>query len=317
MKIESLGLVLSLVGSLMLGSSVSAKTTKIENDAATTDGATVKMSREFEKTNERFREFYAEARTRMTKLSEPTIIAFGDEIVLIDGDRRRSRKYISDQYTLLKCVDHISLAVFVFLKIDAGKPLTDEKLKQLDEYKRLSVKASASLDHCGLDAETLARQKLLISKSVEMIDKAQKQKTVTSAELQSFCRDIAKPVMKNADEGIASQLRTIDGIVKGWRADLGEDKWNKLTVVIVSGHMPREQHSNFQYFSKLLKQKREGKRLIYCEGLSTETDALNLLGTHAIDREIAISYFNDEWRMHRDLLSDGAAAYLKKHPPLK
>ena len=44
---------------------------------------------------------------------------------------------------------------------------------------------------------------------------------------------------------------------------------------------------------------------------------MDLLATHALDRKVAIDFFKDKWRMHRDLLSDGARQYLKKHPPLK
>lgn len=317
MKIERLGLLMAISGALLVSNEVAAKDLKEKEITATTGSAAVVIAPEFQKTNDKFRELYADARSRMIKLSQPTIIVFGDEIVLLDGPDRSSRKFISDKYSLLKCVDHISLAVFVCLKLDADKPLLPERLQQLDQVKSLSQKALASLDKCNLDAETLVRQKLIINKSLEIIEKVEKQKTISSAELQAFCRDIAKPVMQNANEGVANQLSTIDSIVRKWRDSLGEEKWNKLKVVIVSGHMPREQQSNMQYFSKLLKQKREGDRLIYCEGLSEENDALNLLATHGLDREIAIAYFDDEWRMHRDLLSDGAAAYLKKHPPLK
>lgn len=317
MKIERLGLLMAISGALLLSSVAYAKDAKEKEIFATTGSAEVVIAPEFQKTNDKFRELYAEARSRMIKLSQPTIIVFGDEIVLLDGPDRSSRKFISDKYTLLKSVDHISLAVFVCLKLDTDKPLTPERLQQLDQVKRLTQKALASLDKCNLDADTLVRQKLIINKSLAVIEKVEQQKTISSGELQAFCRDISKPVMQNADEGVASQLSTIDSIVRKWRDSLSEEKWNKLKVVIVSGHMPREQQSNMQYFSKLLKQKREGDRLIYCEGLSEENDALNLLATHGIDREIAIAYFDDEWRMHRDLLSDGAAAYLKKHPPLK
>lgn len=317
MKIERLGFLMAIAGALLLNSAVLARDPQLEKLSATTGSASIVLAPEFQKTNDKFRELYAEARSRMIKLSEPTIIVFGDEIVLLDGPNRSSRKFISDKYTLLKSVDHISLAVFVCLKLDADRPLLPEKMRQISEFKRLSEKALAALDSCNLDSESLARQKLLINKSLEIIEKVEKQRTISSSQLQAFCREIAKPVMKNADDGVQSQLSIIDSVVREWRDSLSDEKWKRLKVVILGGHMPRQQQSNMQYFSKLFKQKREGDRLIYCEGLSEENDALNLLATHGIDREIAVAYFNDEWRMHRDLLSDSATAYLKKHPPLQ
>jgi hypothetical protein len=59
--------------------------------------------------------------------------------------------------------------------------------------------------------------------------------------------------------------------------------------------------------------KREGDKIVFSEGPSEESDALNLLHTHMLDKKIAQSFFNDSWRMHRDLLSDGAARFLRSH----
>jgi hypothetical protein len=124
-------------------------------------------------------------------------------------------------------------------------------------------------------------------------------------------------VMQNVDDAVADQLLAIDMQVRQWRKQLGPERWQELSVVVVGGHMPRERNTTMQYFAKALRVKREGARLYYCEGLSEESDGLNLVGTHILDRKIAVAFFKDEWRMHRDLLSDGAAKYLSKHPPLK
>jgi hypothetical protein len=77
--------------------------------------------------------------------------------------------------------------------------------------------------------------------------------------------------------------------------------------------MPREQHASFQYFSKVLGVKREGRQNRLQRRPSRGKDALNLLHTHMLDKKIAQSFFDDRWRMHRDLLSDGAARYLRSH----
>ena len=47
------------------------------------------------------------------------------------------------------------------------------------------------------------------------------------------------------------------------------------------------------------------------EGLFEESRALNLLGTYSLDTDIGFAFFDDKKRMHRDLLEDGAAEYLK------
>lgn len=294
-----------------------AKTATIEEMPGTVDGVKISMPTSFQEVNDKFRQIYAETRSRTLKKSEPIIVVFGDHMVLIDQSRRDSSNFISDKFNLLKSVCHIVLATFVALELDTDQRLSESKLKQIRELESFSKKALSSLDKSGLKGEVLDRQRQLINTSLNVMETALKDKKVSAIALRDFCRNNRKMIEQNVDESVADQLLAVDYQVKQWRKELPKDKWDALKVVIVSGHMPRERQSNLQYFQKLFKVKREGSRIYYCEGLSEESDGLNLVGTHILDREIAINFFNDEWRMHRDLLSDGAAQYLSKHPPLK
>ena len=283
----------------------------------TIGGVTIKMQPQFQETNDKFRQIYAETRTRTIKKSQPIIVAVNDFIILHDGSKVETTQVISEKYTLLKSVDHIPLATFVVLELDTDQMLSEQKLQQMRELQQLSKKALASIDKSGLTGDVLDRQKQMINKSLSFVESTLKEKRISGADLTAFCRDVQKMVLQNVDEAISDQLMAIDLQVRQWRKDLGPEKWDQLRVVVVSGHMPRELNSTTQYFSKALKKKREGDRIYYCEGLSEAADGLNLVGTHILDSKIAVAFFNDEWRMHRDLLSDGAAKYLKKHPPLK
>jgi hypothetical protein len=283
----------------------------------TMGGVTVKMQPQFQEVNDKFRQIYAETRTRTIKKSQPIIVAVNEFIILHDGSKVEKTQVISEKYTLLKSVDHIPLATFVVLELDTDQMLSEQKLQQIRELHSLSKNALASLDKSALTGDVLDRQKQLINKSLNLLESTLKDKRISGADLTAFCRDTQKMIMQNVDEAIADQLMAIDLQVRQWRKDLGPEKWGQLSVVVVSGHMPRELNSTTQYFSKALKKKREGDRIYYCEGLSEASDGLNLVGTHILDSKIAVAFFNDEWRMHRDLLSDGAAKYLKKHPPLK
>ncbi len=287
------------------------------DEPGTIGGVKIKMQPQFQTVNDKFREIYAEARTRTIKKSQPIIVAVNDVIVLHDGSAKETTQVISEKYTLLKSVDHIVLATYVALELDTDQILRPEKVKQLEELQSLSRKALESLDNSGLKGEVLDRQKQLIDMSLKLLASTIAEKRISAQALTDFCRNSEKMVMQNVDEAVADQLHAIDVQVRAWRKQLGPERWEQLNVVIVSGHMPRERNSNMQYFGKLLKQNREGGRLFYCEGLSEESDALNLIGTHILDKHIAVAFFKDEWRMHRDLLSDGAAKYLRKHPPLK
>lgn len=265
--------------------------------------------------NERFRAIYAEARAESIAKSRPVIIMFADRIELIDQDRREQCNIIPERYTVLKMVDHIPLTLYSMFANHADSDLSAAKLKQLAEIRTLTQRARSSFDKLALTKETLGRQYEIVDSSLRFMDDALKRRRVSESELTRFCRMQAALLLENAFEAISEQLSSIDTQVTLWRSQLGAEKWNKIKVVIAGGHMPREKHSAFQYFSKLLGEKREGGRIIYCEGCEEEADALNLLGTHVLDEGIAVSFFKDKWRMHRDFLSDGAERYLRQHPP--
>ncbi|HIA53653.1 MAG TPA: hypothetical protein EYN91_16425 [Candidatus Melainabacteria bacterium] len=306
-----------LIACALAGSIAHSKDLAPLDIPGTVGGVKVKMQPQLQDVNDKFREIYSETRTRTIKKSQPIIVAINDVISLHDGGTKETTQIISDKYTLLKSVDHIVLATFVALELDADQMLSDVKLKQVQELQRLSQKALGSLDNSGLKGDLLERQKQLTNMAIKMQASVLADKRVTSAALTQFCRDSEKRVMQNVDDAVADQLLAIDTQVRQWRKQLGPERWEDLSVVVVSGHMPRERNTTMQYFSKALKVKREGARLYYCEGLSEESDGLNLVGTHILDKKIAVAFFKDEWRMHRDLLSDGAAKYLSKHPPLK
>ncbi len=266
--------------------------------------------------NMEFRTLYSQARDSCTARTLPLIICVGDKMSLIDKDLRLETTIIPPKYTQLKVVDHIPLALFVLLESHCGEVLDEKTRQELDKIKKLTLEARPVLATVGLDAPTLERQHQLIDQSLAFLDSVQKKQKVSKAELISFCRELKPMVMKNVDQAVAAQLKIMDDTIYQWREKLGAERFGDLTVVIVSGHMPRERHTCFQYFSKLMHVKREGLKIVYSEGSDQEQAARELVGTHVLDASIGETFFKERLRMHRDLLSDGAARYLSAHPPL-
>ena len=78
--------------------------------------------------------------------------------------------------------------------------------------------------------------------------------------------------------------------------------------------MPRVGNLATQYFAWALGGDVDERRLIYTEGIFDEERSLSVLGTSLQDSGVAEAFFGEPLRMHRDLLADAAAAYLKKLP---
>ena len=268
--------------------------------------------------NIQFRKFYANARLRRLERVGPVIILEGEEAKFCFKDRRESVKLIPKRYSLLKTIAHVPLALFVRLSDRTGRPLDEHEKRSLFILKDMAKNVEEELPLWKLPKDALARQHEILRESYDLIDTTMKEGSIERDALIAFCRKLAPLVMENAYESVSLELSRLDAGVGKWKKSVSEEEWKKLYVLIISSHMPREEERASLYFFKLLNESRLGHRIVYFEGNADDEDkAIESLGTHILDREIGAAFFNDDWRMHRDLLSDGAKRYLKEHPPLE
>lgn len=262
--------------------------------------------------NEAFREAYAASRTRLLASSGPVIVVESDNLVLIHKGKRSEVKVAPDLYHTVKAISHVPLALYVMLLPFEGQALKTESIEALATYRDRIVKAEAALKDRELSAESLLRQREIIQSSLRFIATTLDKKQVTTDELRKFTHDLGDKLLANAREAAQAQLDGLDKQMKIWRAELADEEWKKLRVVVMGSALPRSSNLAVQYFAELLGEKGEGRRIVYAESLFDETRAMNLLGTHLLDRRIGSAFFNDDERMHRDLLGDAAQELLKK-----
>jgi hypothetical protein len=264
--------------------------------------------------NNAFRAAYADARTRVLASSDPTLIVNGDNFVLLRGGRRVEANAGAPLYDPVKTIAHIPLAIYVTLTPGDGA-VGEDRLKTLAGLRNLIPPAEASLDTLKLSAATLARQKRIVGESLSFLDEVAGRRTFARPSLLGFTRGMAPLVMENVTEATRAQLDTTHALVSAWRRDLSPQEWERLHVLIVGPHMPREDLVVMQYFLRLLHEPAEGRRVVYAESLWEEPQALDLLGTHLLDGDVGEAFFGDYMRMHRDLLGDAAKLYLPRLLP--
>jgi hypothetical protein len=84
----------------------------------------------------------------------------------------------------------------------------------------------------------------------------------------------------------------------------------RFVVIVMGGQLPRRENLAVQYFARLLGETGEGKRVLYAEGVSDESRALDLLATHIIDSRIGERMFGTGEAMRQDILGRDAGRYL-------
>jgi hypothetical protein len=264
--------------------------------------------------NNAFRAAYADAKARVLKSTGPTLIVNGDLLSLLRDGRRVEANVGTPAYDPLKTIAHIPLALYVTLTPGDG-PIGDDRLATLKTLRDLIPPAEASLDALHFSPATLARQKQMISASLAFLDDVADRRTFQRSALTAFTRRMAPLVLKNVEEATHAQLDALHAQILKWRPDFTPDEWNRLQVVIIGPHMPREDLVVTQYFLRLLHEKQEGRRVVYAESLWEEPKALDLLGTHLLDGGVGEAFFGDYLRMHRDLLGDAAKQYIPRLLP--
>jgi hypothetical protein len=264
--------------------------------------------------NDAFRAAYADAKSRVLGSAGPTLIVNGDNFALLRDGRRVEANVGTPIYNPVKTIAHIPLAIYVTLTPGDGA-IDDDRLKTLAGLRALIPPAEGSLDALKLSAATLARQKQIVAASLAFLDDVTGSRRFARSSLLAFTRGMAPLVMENVAEAARAQLDATHAQVSAWRRDLSPQEWNRLHVLIIGPHMPREQLVVTQYFLRLLHEPREGRRVVYAESLWEEAKALDLLGTHLLDGSVGEAFFGDYMRMHRDLLGDAASQYLPRLLP--
>jgi hypothetical protein len=263
--------------------------------------------------NNDFRAEYTAAKKEALAQEGPVILSEGDKLVFLRRGAREEAVVKPPIYHELKAVSHIPLALEVMLAAEPN-PLSETRLARLAHYRDLLSAAQGSLTSEGFSPQQVARQKQIVEASRSLLDKVIAAKSVDETELHKFTRGMAPLLWANVNEAAGAEMQRLYAQMPKWCREMSPEEWRTFHVVIIGPHMPREQEVSYQYFARLLGQRREGERVIYAESLWQERDALDLLATHIVDEQAGAAFFDDPMRMHRDLLGDAAEAYLDAHP---
>jgi hypothetical protein len=262
--------------------------------------------------NDNFRAAYAAGRKESLRHTDPVILVEGDTVVLRRKGERVAQPYTPPIYHDLKAVAHVPLAVFVLLAPYGDGPLSDERIAAVRRYRELIPAARAEVAKRGFTGAVLERQYRMIDDSSAFLDGVLERKEAKTADVAAFTRRMGPVVMENANEAARAQIDGLHTRVMAWRKEMTPDEWRRLRVVVMGSHMPREGNLAMQYFTRVLEEPVDNRRLMYAESVWDEEPAMKLVGTSVLDTRIGADFFGDELRMHRDLLADAAKAYVKQ-----
>jgi len=246
----------------------------------------------------------------------PVIVVSGDHVILFHDGREETVSIVPRLYQEVKSISHLSFGIYVILSTRGYGPVPEPLLAQLSAQLGLIEDGLAALDKLAIPEPFIALQYRTLSAAQAVVQDVLQSGTINEAHLQAFGAVSAPLYMENAALAARLELDALHEIVGRWRAQIDAADWANLYVVICAAHQARYRETTKQYFQCLLHEKESldantEYRIIYAEHIYDKDAALLLLARHLIDQKISLTLFNNRTRLQEDLMSDGAADYLK------
>lgn len=242
-----------------------------------------------------------------------TILSVGStSLYLTDGDKTTTYDYIPNSYTILKSLSHLLLGVTGgLLPFSNSRTDTDQWLPNIQQLYEAAKPVYDELDSYGLEEPALSRNRYMMGKLLDYLNKVIVDKYFDTTELYDLAYQMGPFTLANAYDSAQAQIDLLDSKVEQIANDLGQDKWMSTMVAIEVSHQPRSGYLQTQYFSYKLGERAQSQ-LVVGENISDGDvqSVKSLIATVLEDRMIATYSYRDRYRLERDLLSDAADAYL-------
>jgi hypothetical protein len=163
----------------------------------------------------------------------------------------------------------------------------------------------------------------MLGAASELLATVRKERVVDFAALKLFAVAMGHEMSVNNELAQHAELRGIHDKVITWLDAMSELERERLYVVVCGSRQARYQEIAMTYFRGLLGEvAHEGAagadHLIYVESRFEESHAIDVIARHIIDQDAGDAFFDDRFRLQRDLLGTGADAFveslLAEHP---
>lgn len=267
---------------------------------------------EFSALNAEFRATYRDARAAALAGAGPVIFVAFDSLILINGAERREEGFTPPVYHRLKAVGHLVFAAQLLLdpRIAAG-PLSEQARVRVAALIERARAVQAVLD-AALTPAQANRARRSIMATVAYMEQALQSGRPSQAAFDAWLAPLVPEILADVEDVAVAQLDALHVLVMRWRADMGEERWARLTVLVPVPRQPRRDNVQYAYFVRLLGADAAERRVIFTEGIYRPEPALELLGTILVDRSAGVAFFGDGERMERDLLGDAAQHHLNR-----
>lgn len=252
-----------------------------------------------------FHQAYSKARNHAARVP-PILVVLGDHLVLVmDGEEARA-PVTPAAYHVVKAVAHAPLAAFI-LACDA------ERRGELEALFERLTSARAKILACDIDPAARRELVALAQCTTDFVHERLRSGPNPKAAAR-FAREAGPRLLRATSFAVALQLGALERAERTLVSSIAPDRRLETHVVVAGAHQARERSLGMQYFLARLQGPDVADRVTYAENVTDIAGAVKLVGTRALDRQLALSFFGDPKRLERDILGDAVAAVLARPP---
>ncbi|MEP7049358.1 MAG: hypothetical protein ABJB12_03355 [Pseudomonadota bacterium] len=258
----------------------------------------------FELGNLVFRDVYGAAKDNECH-EVPILVLLPAELALHSAGQRRVYPYSDSSFDAAKAAAHVAVGLFAAALLGLTKGDPGQR-----RIERLVQSARAATQHNV--ADELAREtEALFRASAAFGARMLSEERPGEHALEGFARDAGERILRVTHLATCAQIARLHAAFETAQSTLTAGEREQLQVVVLGDHQARARSFGMQYFQRRFRElPGQDDRVTYGENISTEAEAIALVGTRRLDRRIARAFFGDEKRLQRDVLGDAAKACL-------
>jgi hypothetical protein len=255
----------------------------------------------FEAGNEVFHQAYSATRDDV-RHEVPILIVLPSEVALRRNRDRQLFPYCRPSFGIAKSSAHIAVALFTLTQGSELDQRSRTRLADLAQHMKGALEQLRQCEKAPINSEI----RVLLENCARFAEAARVQLPSANAQAE-FARDAGPRILRITELATQDQIAGLHEAVESALGPLSDAEQGELQVVVIGDHQARTRSLGMQYFQARFRETPGAdERVTYGENIDNEEEAVALVGTRRLDRQVARAFFGDEKRLQRDVLGDAA-----------
>lgn len=199
----------------------------------------------------------------------------GSYTLVLDGVQTTTYP-VAHLFQMVKSISHIPLGIYAVLAPYLKGSRTTDWASPLASFREVVAVALGSLDQAQLPPRAEEACREIASKSIAFMDRCLEQDDFTLGGFEQFTRGVHGLILVNMSFAAEALVSGIESSLDEWRAQMGEQAWRDLYVVILAIWTTESQNQHYEILKRVMYRKTMAERLIVIAVGEQEPDMLGV-----------------------------------------